>query len=320
MTNSILSYRWIAIILLSLGLSNVSCKGPGHVSAVDVAEAPSNLYMISYANFFVGALRSGGTAAGAFEISSHTETDDLYYFKIEFMEDDVLKTLDLRYEGQYAGLTPVYSRVGDEELQKFSGLAIMLKACHKVAALRARAEESGEQDVATTELLIDFSTGGPDGKVWRRYLRISDLEVREEFSDLEISEKLPARFDIGFERDQLIGVNSRIGRNLMRLGTGTEHHLLRFAQVIDWHRTSDLTRDFTALVKAVGITIDENSNAGYWSPFFNVPLRTGEVYAVRAVDGYSPSALIYVQESQRNMARLLVVRAPLGKDHGANDQ
>jgi hypothetical protein len=316
MTSSTLSYRWIAIILLSLGLSNVSCKGPGRVSTVDVAEAPSNLYMISYAHFFVGALRSGGTAAGAFEISSHTETDDLYHFKIEFMEDDILNTLDLRYEGQYAGLKPVSSRVGDEELEKYSRLAIQLRACHKVAVLRAKAEESGEQDVKTTELLIDFSAGGPAGKVWRRYLRISDLAIRERFSELEVSENVPDNFDLGFDRDQFIGISSRRGRNLMRLGTGSEHHLLRFAQVVDWHRTSDLTRDFTALVKAVGITIDENSNAGYWSPFFNVPLRAGEVYAVRAVDGHSPSALFFVQESQRDMARLLVAHAPLGVDKG----
>ncbi|MFT7486621.1 MAG: hypothetical protein ACI9F9_002476 [Candidatus Paceibacteria bacterium] len=319
MTSAFASFRWLATLLLTLALFHSSCKGPEQAPTVEVAKAPSHLYLISYANSFVGALRAGGTAAGAFEIDRQASADGLYHLRIEWMENEALKALDLSYEGRDAELKPVSCRIGDdEEVPRNSRLAVQLAACHKVADLAARIELGGEPNLPTTELLIDFSAGGPAGKVWNRYVRFSDLAIREEFSDLEIGENVPDSFDLGLERDQFIGISSRRERNLMRLGTGSEQQMQRLAQVIDWKNTGDLTREFVALVEAVGIQIDKDSHVGYWSPLFNVALRAGTVFAVRAPTGSAPAGLLYVQESNRDMARLLVVRAPLGKDHGAS--
>ncbi len=304
-------------LLLSLVLFHSSCKGPEQGLVVEVAKAPSHLYLISYADSFVEALREGGLTARTFEIGRQTAADGLYHLKLEWMEDDVQKNLDLSYEGRESKLKPVACRFGnDEEVPQLSGLALQLGACHKVADLGARVELSGEPNPVSSELLIDFRAGGPAGRVWTRYVRIRDLAIREEFSDLEVSENVPGSFDLAFERDQAIRINSRGGRNLMRLGTGSEQHAQRLAQVIDWNITGDLTRSFASLVEAVGIKIDEDSHAGYWSPLFNVPIRAGSVFAVRATTGSAPAGLLYVQESSRDLARILVVRAPLAKDHG----
>ncbi|MFT5199791.1 MAG: hypothetical protein ACI87O_002464 [Planctomycetota bacterium] len=319
MTSALFSCRWMAIILLSFGLANTSCKGPAQDQAVEVAIAPSHYYLISYANSFVGALRAGGTAAGAFEISRHTEADGLYHLKIELMEDEGLKTLDLSYEGRDAELRRVSDRFGDdEEVPEFSKLGRKLSACHKVADLGARVELGSEHALPSTEWLVDVSASGVPGRVAHRYIRLRDLAIRESFSELEISEGVDSSFDLHFARDrsyEFMGLYSTWGRNLMRLGTGSEQHVQRLAQIMDWQDSPN----FPALVEAVGIKIDKDSNAGYWSPLFNVPLRAGTVFAVRSprdsapTDASAPAGLIYVQESQGDIVRLLIVRPPHAK-------
>jgi hypothetical protein len=313
MTSAPFSSRWLALALLSFGLSHSSCKGPEQAAAVEVIETPSNYYLISYANSFVGALRAGGTAAGAFEIDRQAAVDGLYHLRIEWMENEALKTIDLSYEGRDAELQPVSRRMGDDdEVQKNSNLGRKLSACHKVAGLGARVELGGEQSRPSTELLVDFSTGGVPGRVGHRYVRLSDLAIRREYTEGELDS-----YDLNFSRDishEFMGISSMNTRNLMRLGTGSEHQVQRLAKIIDWQDSREYRlNSFRSLVEAVGIKIDDDSNAGYWSPLYNVSLRAGTVFAVRLPTGSAPTGLMYVQESQGDIARILIVGAPLGQ-------
>jgi hypothetical protein len=298
MTGQSVAYRLMSAILTCAVLASSSCGGPEQDPVGEASEPPSSLYVITYANFFVGALRAGGSNAGAFEISRRPEADGLYHLKIELMEAEKVKPLEMHYEGQDAGLGPVYARFGVEEVIPGRGrLAKKLIACHQVADRRAR-DEAGDEfaELPSASLLVDFSAGGPDGKVWRRYVRITDLQVGKVTFD---------GFDLRFERDESIRLSSGTSRNLMRLGTGSEEQVRRLAQVTDWQ-----SENLTELVKAVGIKIDPDSNADYWAPLDGVQIPVGTVFAVRAPTGSSPAALMYVRESQRDLARLLVLHAP----------
>lgn len=141
MTSSASASRWKTIVLLSIVLLLSSCRLLGQAPTGELSKAPSNFYLISYANSFVGELRAGGEAAGAFEISRHTDADGLYHLRVELMENDQFRTLDLIYEGRDSGLEQVSCHFEDgEEVGESSALGLKLTECHKVADSDTRAE------------------------------------------------------------------------------------------------------------------------------------------------------------------------------------
>ncbi len=60
-------------------------------------------------------------------------------------------------------------------------------------------------------------------------------------------------------------------------------------------------------VSALALSTDSQSEMPYLD---GVQIPVGTVFAVRAPTGSSPAALMYVRESQRDLARLLVLHAP----------